>query len=54
MKIERETKIQKGAGILTTSIPAIITEIMDIQPGSKLHWTLTSDNQIIITKEEEQ
>jgi len=52
MKIERNTKVQKGKGVLTTSIPQTISEIMDIQKGTPLIWKLTDEGKVTIQKEE--
>jgi hypothetical protein len=52
MKIERNTKVQKGSGVLTTSIPQTISEIMDIQKGTPLIWTLTDEGNVTIQKED--
>lgn len=51
MKIERNTKTQGGSGVLTTSIPNIISEIMGIEKGTPLIWTLTDEGKVIVQKE---
>ena len=51
MKIERNTKVQQGSGVLTTSIPQVISEIMDIQRGTPLIWTLTDEGKVVVKKE---
>jgi len=53
MKITRTTKVQKGKGICTTAIPATITEILGIQKGTILKWTMTKENEITLQTEEE-
>ena len=52
MKIERNTKVQKGNGVLTTSIPQTISEIMDIKKGTPLIWKLTDEGKVTIQKED--
>ncbi|WP_162685754.1 hypothetical protein [Methanosphaera sp. BMS] len=52
MKIERNTKVQKGKGVLTTSIPQTISEIMDIKKGTPLIWKLTDEGKVTIQKED--
>ena len=52
MKIERNTKVQKGSGVLTTSIPQTISEIMGIERGTPLVWTLTDEGKVTIQKED--
>ena len=51
MKIERNTKVQQGSGVLTTSIPQTISEIMGIERGTPLIWTLTDEGKVIVQKE---
>ena len=51
MKIERNTKVQQGSGVLTTSIPSIISEIMGIERGTPLVWSLTEEGKVIVQKE---
>jgi len=51
MEIKRNTKVQKGNGVLTTSIPQTISEIMDIKKGTPLIWKLTDEGKVTIIKE---
>ena len=49
MQIQRTTKVQQGRGIKITSIPQTIAEIADINKGTILEWTMTNENQIQLT-----
>lgn len=53
MKITRTTKVQQGKGIYTTTIPATISEILGIQKGSILEWTMKTENEIKLKIKEE-
>lgn len=55
MKIVKETKVQKqdSQGAVKTIIPAMIREIMDIQVGTKLIWTLENENEVKVTKKQD-
>lgn len=55
MKITRETKVQKqDEKAVKTIIPATIRDVMDIEVGTTLIWTLENENEIKIRKKSEK
>jgi len=48
LEIIRKTKVQQGKNINTTTIPAVISEIMNIQKGDTLMWTLSDEDEVKI------
>lgn len=53
MKIERETTVQKqDSKAVKTIVPATIRDVMGIEVGTKLKWTLENEKEVKIRKSE--
>lgn len=53
MKIEKETTVicgNKKVNAMRTNIPSIYRDIMGLKTGDKLLWTMTNENELKITK----
>lgn len=44
------TKVQTTGGSLRTSIPKTIRDLLDIQKGDYIHWTVDTKTEEIIIK----
>lgn len=50
MQIKRKTKIQQGDKVLQTTIPLTIVEVLELQKGDMLRWSI-QEGKAIFTKE---
>ena len=51
MKMRYKTKVQTTGGSLRTSIPKIVKDLIELQKGDTLEWTIdTKTDEITIKK----
>lgn len=47
MKVKRKTKIQQGDNILKTTIPLTVCEVLELEKGDTLAWSVEEGKAII-------
>ncbi len=53
MELKYNTKVQSTGGTLTTSIPKIIRDFLELQKGDSITWKVDLDEKTIsLTKKE--
>lgn len=51
MKLKYDTKVQAVSGSLTTTVPAFVRDLLKLQKGDTLEWTIdTKEETITIRK----
>ena len=52
MELKYKTKIQSVAGSLTTTVPALAREMLELKKGDTLEWIIDTKAETILVKKE--